>query len=1177
MSQQEQQQKELNNVLKLYLDNVHILSKRNENLELETKMGGGGVGGNRKSITRINYDNVIKKIKSLGFVSSESKYLLRIQSNLASSSSSNSIRTEIEGIHNIRKYCQSNSIDLENSASGISFIQKQPYRPSSGSGNEVKSIDFPDFDFRISLSNEKKVGNDSSLVRDNILNEQKWKQTKKVFRYTNRHTFTHPDPTYPFIVDISIVKSSRRHSSGNYLIQAYDIQEAGVFKALETYEIEIECVNSNIGIGTRYNTIELLNAELKKMIKNVLSGFQETNYPVSYSEQAEIKQQYMRLFMNESSSKGYKGEITNIKPNNFAGPSSVTLQMFNVIKPVIEASASTEMPFAPNINIGYTVTDKADGDRKMLFVNENGKIYLINTNLQVQFTGAISKNTSLFNTLIDGEHILHDRHKRFINRYAAFDIYFVGGNDVREREFVETSFQRNRIAANKEEEISRKAYRLDLLEEVIDTLKAVSVIDKVSVSPLIIVKKEFYYVEDASTEENIFKKCGIIISKIKNNLFDYETDGLIFTPGYLGVGENPNKKKEEQTKKSNRPFKSTWEYSLKWKPVDQNTIDFLVTTKKDTTGNDDIKYISSAGIDTSNTLQVKQYKTLILHVGYDEKKHSNPYQDMINDRVPPSFWEEKELESASADGGGYVAAQFFPTDPYDQNAGICNIALREGGGDEKLMLSEEGEAFEDNMIVEFRYDKDRDQQWRWIPLRVRYDKTAELRSGFNKNYGNAYHVANNVWNTIHNPISDEIMSGLENPPMILNDDDVYYSKVAGSVIKTQALKDFHNLYVKTMLIKNVSKPGDTLIDLAVGKAGDFPKWMKAKLNFVFGIDIAKDNIQNRLDGACRRYLNYRQKNRNLLPRALFVNGDSSKNIRNTDAFVSEKDKQIARAVFGQGVKNENDLGKGVYKEYGIGTEGFDVCSIQFAVHYMFKSQETLHNFLRNVSETTKLGGYFIGTSYDGKLLFNKLKNLPENESITIMEDGKKIWELVKKYSQVEFLDDNTCTGYAIDVYQDSINKYFIEYLVNYDYLTRVLENYGFVLLPKEEYTRLNLPSSSGLFKDLYNSMVDEIKKDGRKEKDYGNAMRMTAGERTISFLNRYFVYKKVRNVDALKEMERNLGIGLLAEQPLLAAEQPPLIQEEASGVAQIATIVENPTISISVKKGKKIGKKLVIV
>ena len=1174
MSQQQQQQerqKELNNVLKLYLDNVHILSERNENLELETKMGGGG---NKKSITRINYDNVIKKIKSLGFISSESKYLLRIQTNLEgmSSSSSNSVRTEIEGIHNIRKYCQTNTIDLVNNVSGISFIQKQPYR-------DVKSIDFPDFDFRISLSNEKKVGNDSSIVRENILNEQKWKQTKKVFRYTNRHTFTHPDPKYPFILDVSVVKSSRHHPSGKYLIQEYNIQDSGVFKSLETYEIEIECVNANVGIGTPYNTIELLNTEMKKMIKNVLAGFQETNYPVSYPEQEEIRRKYMRLFMSDND-KEYKGEI---KPNNFAGPSSVTLQMFNVIKPisVSEAVTSTseavtsvsELPFAPNINIGYTVTDKADGDRKMLFVNETGIIYLINTNLQVQFTGAISKNSTLFNTLIDGEHILHDKHKRFINRYAAFDIYFVGGNDVREREFVETSFQRKRNAERKEkekDEASIKAYRLDLLEEVIDTLKSVSVIDKVSVSPLIIVKKEFYYVEDDASEENIFKKCGIIISKIKNKLFDYETDGLIFTPGYLGVGENPNNnnKKEDQTKRSNRlPYKSTWEYSLKWKPVDQNTIDFLVVTKKDTTGNDDIKYISSDGMDTSNILQVKQYKTLILHVGYDEKKHSNPYQDMINDRLPPSFWEEKELESSAADSG-YVAAQFFPTDPYDQNAGICNIALKEGGGDEKLMLSEEGEAFEDNMIVEFRYDKDRDQKWRWIPLRVRYDKTAELRSGLNKNYGNAYHVANNVWNTIHNPISDEIMSGLENPPITLNDDDVYYSKVAGSVIKTQSLKDFHNLYVKTMLIKNVSKPDDTLIDLAVGKAGDFPKWMKSKLNFVFGIDIAKDNIQNRHDGACRRYLNYRQKNRNLLPRALFVNGDSSKNIRNTDAFVTEKDKQIARAVFGQGVKNENDLGKGVYKEYGIGTEGFDVCSIQFAVHYMFKSQETLHHFLRNVSETTKLGGYFIGTSYDGKLLFNKLKNLPENESITIMEDGFKIWELVKKYSQVEFLDDNTCTGYAIDVYQDSINKYFIEYLVNYDYLTRVLENYGFILLPKEEYTRLNLPSSSGLFKDLYNSMADEIKKDGRKEKDYGSAMRMSAGERTISFLNRYFVYKKVRNVDALKEMERNLGIG----QPTTTTSATESAATESATESTTA-----PAPIMIVKKGKKLGKKLVIV
>ena len=46
--------------------------------------------------------------------------------------------------------------------------------------------------------------------------------------------------------------------------------------------------------------------------------------------------------------------------------------------------------------------------------------------------------------------------------------------------------------------------------------------------------------------------------------------------------------------------------------------------------------------------------------------------------------------------------------------------------------------------------------------------------------------------------------------------------------------------VKRILIDAVSKPGDILIDYAVGKGGDFPKWIHSKLSFVFGLDIAKD-------------------------------------------------------------------------------------------------------------------------------------------------------------------------------------------------------------------------------------------------------------------------------------------------------------------------------------------------
>ena len=123
--------------------------------------------------------------------------------------------------------------------------------------------------------------------------------------------------------------------------------------------------------------------------------------------------------------------------------------------------------------------------------------------------------------------------------------------------------------------------------------------------------------------------------------------------------------------------------------------------------------------------------------------------------------------------------------------------------------------------------------------------------------------------------------------------------------------------------------------------------------------------------------------------------------------------------------------------------GFDVCSIQFAIHYMFESSSKLHNFLRNVSETTKIGGFFIGTSYDGSKIFHMLKDKEKGESVTVQESGEQIWQVTKQYENDEFVANSSSLGYAIDVYQETITKVFTEYLVNYDYLANVLRNYGF--------------------------------------------------------------------------------------------------------------------------------------
>lgn len=1129
---------DLNKLIKVYLDDLFKVGASTE-LELEVKFGTRGI----KPIDRLQYGQVIQGLLSHGFAAvGNNKYLLRIQTEYTDVSTGevrlSNLRTEISGLHNVQTYCKSNRLDAIVDG-GLAYVQKDMYKQNKA---PIYPVNIDDYNFRLSLSSENKLNTSANIVKDLI---EKWNDNKKTFRYLNRHSFKHPD--LPFIVDVSIVKESKKQ--GKYYVPEYSFQESGVLTSPEKYEIEIECVNSQVGVGTPFSTPVLLEKALNKVIKYVLSGLQETNYPVGYSEQKMILYEYMQLLWHPE--KTERKTVTQrdldtlrVVPKNFLGPSSYTLEMPNIMP------LNTNMD-VPNIRKNYTVTDKADGDRKLLYIAPaSGKIYLINTNMVVQFTGAVTRNKDLYNTLLDGEHILYNKEHVFINLYTAFDIYYIKGENVRMKAFTPSN---STVGANN--------FRLPLLISVIKKLLPESVVkNKSSATPLPtpirIEHKRFYSGDENQT---IFQGCDLILKKVADGLFEYNTDGLIFTPAHLGVGAT---KADENIK----PLKSTWDYSFKWKPVEQNTIDFLISVKKMPNGSDYVGNTFETGIDLQQATQLTQYKTVVLRVGFDESnpKHAiiNPCQDMIDDKLP-------SFKGAVDNEDNYKPVQFFPTEPSDASAGFANILLQRGQSDEKVMLTEQKEVIEDNMIVEFSYDlSQNEKEWRWKPLKVRYDKTAEFRAGI-RNYGNAYHVANSNWRTIHNPITHAmITTGLDIPMDIAGDDDVYYNRTS-SKNNTQALRDFHNRYVKKSLLNSIAKRGDTLIDLAVGKGGDFPKWLNANLRFVFGIDISRDNIQNRLDGACARFLNNKRNFKNT-PDALFVHGNSSINIRSTQAIYSEKDKQITNAVFGEGAKDVKALGQGVYKEFGIAKDGFDICSIQFAVHYMFETNDTLQNLLRNVSEITKVGGYFIGTSYDGKLMFNLLRHLKDGESIKIMADASaleetnKIWEVTKRYTRTDFEDNNSCLGYGIDVYQESINKTFREYLVNYDYLTQLLENYGFVLLKKDELKGATINQSTGLFNDLYMQMNNDLKRNPKLASELRESANMTAGERQISFLNRYFIYKKVRKVDT-----ENVFLGLTNK---TSSEAKAETEENKRSQEEVVATVKATPVTVKGKKKKVILK-----
>ena len=1186
-------QSEFSNIVKGYLDG--IIDKTDGTPELEVRFGTRG----NNPTTRENFDGVLQKLLASGFAfAKKNAYSLKIQNEFIDQKTGQTklslIRAELHGINDVQNYCKTNTPDekyvlftqkmyAKTGRSGIGGEEEEAGGRGGGGGSGGETIHpviFDDFNFKVSYEREKRIANTSTLARSIL---KSWNDNKKTFRYINRSTLTHPD--FPFQIDMSVVKESHKDQAG--YISASTFEAAKVLESPIRYEIEIEVINDLVGPGTAFNHPKHLLDNLRKMIKIVLSGFQGTNYPVSLSEMKGVQRRYYELLYPEEKQGGDSDESGDeadrdrdrdrdrmggagkdddrdrekrererererdreldagrrsiqLRSKHFIGPCSYTLQMQN-IRPIDSDSK------APNIRMNYSVTEKADGHRKLLFVApKTGHVYVIDTNMNFQFTGAVSLNVKLHNTLLDGEHILHDKRGDFINLFLVFDVYFVHKADVRSRLF---------FPMNDDEVLTN--FRLPLMERVVKNLQLKCVSGGAdSLPPIRIEPKNFEIASSLLFGKTIFDCCAIILRKSQEHQFEYHTDGLIFTPIDLGVGSNVR----NDNTVSGPLYKTTWDYSFKWKPAHMNTIDFLVTTKKGEDNEDLVSNIFKSGVDMSRCVQVQQYKTLVLRVGYDERKHGylNPCVSVIEGTGASAT-----STSTSTSGGehhsvdSYKPAPFYPTYPYDNDAHVCHIMLRPDEAGVNQMMTTENDIIQDETIVEFSYDETQPVNWRWSALRVRHDKISEYRAG-GKNYGNAYHVANNNWHSIHNAITPEMIMTGQDIPDELSNDDIYYNHVEsgsagggggidvgrGTKIRTltKGMRDFHNLYVKRKLIMSVSRPGNSLVDLAVGKGGDLPKWIAAKLGFVFGIDYSKDNLEHKFDGVCARYLDVKKKKRNI-PEAIFIHADSSKEIRSGQAAISERYRLITRAIFGEGAKDASLLGRGVYPHYGRGAEGFDICSVQFAIHYFFENIMKVHTFLQNVAECTKLGGYFIGTCFDGARIFQALSRLESGSEMSILSSGsasgsasdpQKMWSVRKKYHQTEFEPDSSSIGYEIEVFQDSINKATREYLVNFDYLTQLLENYGFDLVtPEEAETTLTnpMPDGTATFDGMYHQMEIECKKkredggggggggggdgwDRRCQQEYGSALYMSAEEKQISFYNRYFIFRKNRNINA---------------------------------------------------------------
>jgi hypothetical protein len=1024
-------------------------------------------------LNKRNYDEVIKKLVSEGFTSNNALgvYRLGIQTEYnpvrGGKPRLSNIRVEVTSLPAIEYYCMTDSITKTQKRfpNAVTFTQKS-IPTDTWWENQV---DFTDFNFRASY----KMENSSPHGIDKTLSM--WNKVKKSFRLVNRVTYTHPK--YLLKADISITKQN--------WITSETLVGAKTFSQPENYEVELELDNARI--ATELISDEDILNQLKKTIKFVMCGIQKTNYPVSYKLQADAIREYTSLIPKHDMDDTNKKRHTRVP---FIGPSQYTLQMENI-------SEINENVNVVNIRSDFVVTEKADGERQLMLIDSVGKIYFISSKMEVRFTGAITANNQVWNSLLDGEYISHDKTGTFINLYMAFDLYAYAGTNIRKFVFV-----------SKPNSNSSKKSRYELLQLIMKTLHPESINGLSHRCPTRFDIKMFYPTQNVtSSQDTIFAACKTILDA--QHMREYEIDGLIFTHKYFGVGamlenmEGP-------------PSNAPWEVSLKWKPANQNSIDFKVETIKTPSGNDIVHTRLNNGVGLRNTSAIQEYVTIKLNIGYNQKRdgYTNPCKDIISGKTSHI---SNATNNTNINVNADVSTQFFPSEPYDPHAGITNIELTVDKTNTKRMFSKDGDTFSDGDIVEFSYVLDAEQGWRWLPMRVRHDKT----------FSNNYVTANNNWRSVNTPITSEMITSGENIPPVLVNKDVYYNKTTtfSGESKTLHLKQFHNRYVKHKLITEMSSSENTLIDYACGKSGDLPKWIDANMSFVLGIDLSKDNIHNRHDGACARYLNIVKTTR-IVPNALFVQGDSSKNIKSGAALQTDLGKEIVDQVFGLSPRKET-IGPGILQNYATAKNGFDISSCQFAMHYFFKTPETLKGFLKNLAECTKLGGYFIGTAYDGNAVFNMLKPFARGHGDKIVEDGKKVWEISKDYDQTTFVPDQSSLGYEIQVYQESINQHISEYLVNFEYFNTMMERFGFQLADKtRDLGDKTFSSGSGLFSSLFYDMEKQVKETNKNKTTKFNkfefAQQMSNNEKKISFLNRYVIYRKIRNVDIDNEGNNEL-------------------------------------------------------
>lgn len=942
----------------------------------------------------------------------------------------------------------------------------------------LHTLDLKEYDTRVKIRREVPLDMNDPRVKSHLAT---WSQRVKFFRLIQRWTFTGNG----VIFDLSMVRSTKKDDRGLWkqVTKFYDEDKHhNILKEMPSYEIEVELEH-----GTEFtDTPAKAQQVLIQGLGEILRGIQRNPILIRNSVKEKVLEGYKTL-VGASEEPGRRG---------FRGVQPVTLEMVNF------SSMNTAKP---NIRKGYNVTDKADGLRVMGYCNDKGELFMLDMSLNVYRTGL--KKLRCANTLVDGEWITRNKDNEGIQMLMLFDIYYgINGEEVSRRGFY-SSFPQ--VA-------TRHGALLEWCAAWREEGGPISLVKGLTPqNSLKVMDKKFLFAEGSNIapSTDIFIKATQILNRVTN----YNTDGLIFTDNEAGLPDR---------------FGVRFNNQFKWKPSEDNTIDFLVKLVKDPETNQD-KLTDSIRPDSQDTVK---YKTLRLYIGSSaDPAYDDPRRTILM---------IKKLPSGRPGGRGAKKHKmrpvlFSPKEYEDSMASVCYLEAQEemATGEWVVRCSTPqdgpgeatGDPITNNSIVEMRYDPNPSlpSGWNWVPIRVRYDKTERFQSGAIDKTLNSVDTADSVWRSIHNPITVSMITSGNLVPSEEEKAAVrvqqereasmshrYYQKKSSiqnvSLVKNMA--NFHNLTIKGDILTRPILANTSLglplkkkvIDTSVGKGGDLGRYADY-VSFLLGIDLDADGIRDPDEGAYRRYLNRLVEAGPAgvanVPPMLFLIGDSTKSYMDGKSGINEEEADMMRATFGKVPPAAKVPPYIDSKCRGQLKEGADFVTSMFSIHYYFESKERWEGFLNNLRDNLKVGGFFVCCCFDGDILVNKLSNLEKGQALEGKDEVSKatLWKITKQNNLDDRLPgtDEEGFGHAIDVEFLSIGSAHREYLVSKQLLIDQMNTIGCELVNAKDCGQLGIPVATQTFEKTYES-----------NPGLTYAYPMQPSVQQFSFFNRWFIFRR---------------------------------------------------------------------